>query len=210
MGQAAPGVRLRPVVGMDIDGTMALWHEHFLWFASEYLGREMPRAYDSPRSLAAHMGVTKAVYRTVKLAYRQSGLKRAVPVVPGAAEMAEAVRKADAEFWVCTTRPYLRLDNIDPDTREWLARNEIGYDGVLFGESKWRDLKTLVGSSRVVGVADDLPEMASVAHRAGMPAYLINRPHNKSWTPEGVRRVNGLTALTNTLLGNIQEWKDRQ
>lgn len=206
----APGVLLRPVVGVDIDGTLALWHEHFLWFAGEYLGREMPRSYDSSLALFRHMRVSKATYRTVKLAYRQSGLKRAVPVVPGAAEMAAAVRRADAEVWVCTTRPYLRLDNIDPDTREWLRRNGIAFDGVLFGENKWRDLAKLVGSSRVVGVAEDLPEQAGRASRAGLPTYLVNRPHNKTWTPEGVTRINGLTVLTNTLLGNIEKWKGQQ
>lgn len=208
--KAPSGVLLRPVVGMDIDGTMALWHEHFLWFASQYLGREMPQQYAGSSTLPAHMGVSKAVYRAVKLAYRQSGLKRAVPMVPGAAEMAHQVRRAGAEFWVCTTRPYLRLDNIDPDTREWLKRNHIRYDGVLFGESKWRDLRQLVGSSRVIGVADDLQDQAARAGRANLPTYLVNRPYNKGWTPPGVERVNGLTALTNTLLGNIEKWKDQQ
>lgn len=203
-----PGMVLRPVVAMDIDGTSGMWHEHFLAFAAQYLGRELPATYEGLKPMHNEMGISKTTYRQVKLAYRQSGLKRAMPVRDGAVEMARAVRKAGAELWVCTTRPYLRLDNIDPDTREWLRRNRMPHDGVLFGENKYRDLRKLVGSWRVVAVLEDLPQQAMIAEALGMPSYLMLRGHN--WhAVTTVPLLEDFAAATKQVLGNIAQWKER-
>jgi phosphoglycolate phosphatase-like HAD superfamily hydrolase len=204
--RAGPDTVLRPVVALDIDGTMALYHSWFLWFAELYVGRDMPpvHAYDGSVPLHRFMGVSKERYRQIKLAYRQGGLKRSMPAYDGAAELTRDVRAAGAEVWVCTTRPYLRLDNIDPDTRHWLRRNRIQYDGVLFGEKKYADLKALVGSGRVVAVLDDLPEQVTTARALGLPAWLVERAHNRG---TGLPSLSGLAAARTTVLGRITEWK---
>lgn len=112
----------KPIVAIDIDGTLADYHGYFLNFASQYLGRAMPSPsqINPGMRLSEFMGIDHDTYRQVKLAYRQGGLKRSMPAFPGAKELCQSVIDAGAELWICTTRPYLRLDNIDPDTREWL------------------------------------------------------------------------------------------
>lgn len=204
VAQVGPDTVLRPIVALDIDGTMAYYHEWFLWFASLYTGKSMPATYDGSAPLHRVMGVSKDRYRQIKLAYRQGGMKRSMPVIPGARELAHASRAAGAEVWVCTTRPYLRLDNIDPDTRHWLRRSRIQYDGVLFGEKKYADLKALVGSSRVVAVLDDLPEQVTAARALGLPAWLGEREYNRG---TGLPSLPGLAAARTTVLGRINEWK---
>ena len=176
-----PGVILRPVVAVDIDGTLADWHTKFLNFADEWLcrdgiGKEWWDYRGGP--LYQHMGISLETYRAIKLAFRQSGLKRSMVEYAGTRTFVDMIVEAGAELWICTTRPYLRLDNIDPDTRFWLERHCISYDGVLFGDSKYRDLAELVGSARVVGVLDDLLEEVVQADTAGLPAYQIERRHN--------------------------------
>lgn len=172
---------MKPIVALDIDGTMGDYHQHFLTFAEGWLGRRMPDPLDINPGLPLHkfMGVSKATYRACKLAYRQGGLKRSMPVDPGASELTHYIRKRHCEVWICTTRPYLRLDNIDPDTRHWLRRNHIQYDGILYGHNKYRDLVRTVGRDRVLFVVDDLPEMAEQALNLGLPAYLRDRPYNR-------------------------------
>lgn len=208
LGPTRDGVLLRPVVGVDIDGSMALWHEHFLWFASQYLGRPMPLLYMGSEPLYKVMGVSKATYRQIKLAYRQSGLKRAMRAQEGAVELARGVRALGAELWVCTTRPYLRLDNIDPDTRHWLRRNGITYDGVLFGERKYRDFARLVGSSRVVAVFEDLPEQVRAAQKEGLPAYRIDRPYNR-FDVGDMPFVADLREALVVVRAQLAQWKER-
>lgn len=171
----------KPVVALDIDGTLGDYHGHFLWFAERWIGKPMPDPDDINPGLRLHafMGVPLRTYRECKLAYRQGGLKRFMPVYDGAADLCRDIRRAGAEVWICTTRPYLRLDNIDPDTREWLRRNGIAYDAVLFGEEKYRELKRQAGA-RVTLVLEDLPELFWQAQRLFPRAdvWLRAQPYN--------------------------------
>lgn len=179
----------KPVVALDIDGTLGKYHEHFTAFAEQWSGRSMPSlASMSPDCpFYRHLGMSKTTYRQCKLAYRQGGMKRSMPVFPGAVEMIRGFRRTGAEVWICTTRPYLRLDNIDPDTRHWLRRNGIQYDGILYGTYKYKDLILNVGKDRVIAVLDDLPEQCTAASALGLDVYIHDRPYNKS--TEGYIRI---------------------
>lgn len=175
------GRKVAPVVAIDIDGTLADYHSWFLKFAELYLGREMPDPQLNTNGIPLFkwMGVSKAKYRECKLAYRQGGMKRSMPCYEGNAEEIRRMRRAGIEVWICTTRPFLRLDNIDPDTRHWLRRNGIQHDGVLYGEHKYQTLAKIVGKENVLFVVDDLPPMAEQANKAGIGAYLRDQPYNR-------------------------------
>ena len=201
----------KPIVAVDIDGTLGDYHTHFLRFASQWIGRDMPNPSDINPGLplARFMGVSTSTYRACKLAYRQGGLKRSMPVYPGAAELSRGIRRAGAELWICTTRPYLRLDNIDPDTRHWLRRNRIQYDAVLWGEHKYRDLVRNVGIQRVASVLDDLPEMVAQAKTLGVRnVYLRDQPYNAHLGPaDGAIRCHDLNFALVGIKMDIAEWK---
>jgi len=171
-----------PVVALDIDGTLGDYHGHFIRFAEQYLGRDLPDPYMVTMGvpLYTYLHISKSMYRQIKLAYRQGGMKRSMPVYDGASELTRMIRRNGCQVWICTTRPYLRLDNIDPDTRHWLRRNGIQYDGVLFGDHKYRDLRHAVGD-RVLFVVDDLPEMLNQAEDLGMRTVLRKQPYNVGW-----------------------------
>lgn len=206
----APGCVLRPVVALDIDGTLGYYHEHFAKYAMEVWGYSAAHewrldAWDGSVPFWHLFGCSKERYRDMKLGYRQGRLKRSMPVVAGAAELTRAVRAAGAEVWVCTTRPYLRLDNIDPDTRHWLRRNGIQYDGVLFGESKYRDLAKLVGSNRVVAVLDDDKTQVATARRHKLSAFLIARKYNEC---EEFFRMPDLEIATKNILSLVSVWRE--
>jgi hypothetical protein len=172
---------VKPIVALDIDGTLGDYHGHFTRFAEQWLGRDLPApsTINPGLPLYRHLGMSKATYRQCKLAYRQGGMKRSMPMTTGADLMCRAFRKAGAEVWICTTRPYLRLDNIDPDTRHWLRRNKIQYDAVLWGEHKYRDLvKNCGDKARILGVLEDLPELLQQATDLGLEAWRCARPYN--------------------------------
>jgi hypothetical protein len=176
----------KPVVGLDIDGTLGDYHGHFTRFAEQWCGRTMPDPSLNTDGvpLFKWLGMSKATYRQCKLAYRQGGMKRSMPAYEGASELTHAMRKAGAEVWIATTRPYLRLDNIDPDTRHWLRRNKIQFDGVLYGHHKYRDLHRILGE-RVLFVVDDLPEMVDQALSLHMRAMLRRQPYNEYYQRSG-------------------------
>lgn len=174
---------LGPVMALDIDGTSGDYHAHFTNFIGLWLGRDMPdpTQYTGGVPFHKHLGVSRSTYRDAKLAYRQGGWKRFMPAYEGIGEFTKHVRRQGVQVWICTTRPYLRLDNIDPDTRHWLRRNGLQHDAVLYGEHKYRDLVRVVGAERVVVVYDDLPAMIRQAESLGLPAYLRSQPYNVEW-----------------------------
>lgn len=205
-----------PVVGLDIDGTMGDYHGHFLRFAEGWLGREMPDPSDINPGLPLHrhMGTAKSTYRRIKTAYRQGGLKRSMPCYSGARELTVALRRAGAEVWICTTRPYLQHGPIEPDTRHWLRRNGIQHDHILWGEHKYRDLVRIAGIDRVVCVIEDLPVMAEQAMSNLIPAILRDQPYNRWWnggnSPGEHMRAADLAEARDLALFFLESWKERK
>ena len=190
-----------PVMALDIDGTSGDYHGHFTKFVEGWVGRPMPdpTEFTGGVHFSKHLGISRRTYNTIKLAYRQGGLKRSMPAYEGIGEFTKHVRSKGVQVWICTTRPYLRLDNIDPDTRHWLRRNGLQYDAVLYGQHKYRDLVRAVGRDRVVCVFDDLPAMIQQAESLGLPAYLRAQPYNIEWAGNGmtpmVTSVEGMRAM---------------
>jgi hypothetical protein len=107
-------------------------------------------------------------------------MKRTMPPYGDARWFLQRLREDGFEIWLTTTRPYLRLDNVDPDTREWLRRQDMTYDGLLYDEDKYRRLIDIVGLERIVLVIEDLADKYDRAEELGLPVVLINRPHNRA------------------------------
>jgi hypothetical protein len=209
--------KIKPVVAVDIDGTLGDYHSHFLHFASLYLGRQIPTVYDGKPSFkqwfidAALDGdpVGERVWHDIKLAYRQGAQKRSMPIYPYAADLCDNILEAGAELWLTTTRPYLRLDNIDPDTRHWLNRYHIAYDGMLYDDGKYTRLAEIVGKDRVVAAVDDLPEMYDQAVSAfGWRAPILVRTR---WNSRAVAKGLPINLEEVWVLVNnrIKEWRSK-
>lgn len=180
------GEIIRPIVAIDIDGTLGDYHGHFISFAAQYipdhfiLEREVADPYNGEIPFWAWMGITKEHYRSIKLAYRQGGMKRSMPIFDGAIELMKMLKESCAEVWITTTRPYMRLDNIDPDTQAWMERHRITYDFMLYDENKYGQLADRVDPLRVIAILDDDPEQLELASKSFKPdtAIRIDRPHN--------------------------------
>lgn len=199
----------RPIFGLDIDGTLGYYHEHFWAFACAWTGRDLnhPCEY-SGGSFAAHLGLAKTTYRKIKLAYRRGGAKRSMPVVDGASELAMALRSRGAVVVLCTTRPYLSLEGIDEDTRHWAKRNKIQHDFIIWGERKYQELARF--GDRVVSVLEDEKELMWQAMENGLTVNRINRSYNGGMLDRDHRPVNGYacTTLADAKIAMLEQFDD--
>jgi hypothetical protein len=198
---------LAPVVGLDVDGTLGDYYEHFRWFAELYLQRPVYIDWDFAPTMefSDALGLDKETYRQIKLAYRQGGMKRSLPLFGGMGDAVKTIRTWGIQVWITTTRPWQRLDNIDPDTQFWLNRSFGRIDGVIYGEEKYMDLRDIVGPERILGVVDDLPENVVSAQSLGLNAALAAGPHN-----EVFRKARAYTPIVHNavdLLQIVQDWK---
>lgn len=196
---------VKPIVVYDIDGTLGNYHGHFSYFCYLYFGWSGGTDhthYDGSVEFEEFLGITKAEYREAKLAYRQGGWKRWMPAYEDAASSVKAMAEL-AEVWICTTRPWQRLDNVDPDTREWLRRNGMldHVSGLLYGDRKYYQLCETVDPSRIVAVIEDLPEQFGIARSLGLPVILRENHHNVS-----VRRGNSTSYVPRGTLATCNQW----
>jgi len=213
---------VRPIVSVDIDGTLAGYHFHWFRFAKEWLGEDGDTLlrwlrYDGTADLATHMGLDKRTYRQMKLAYRQGGMKRSMPVMPGALFLMTTLLVMDVEIWLTTTRPYLQIGNVDEDTREWLRRQQLPFDHLLYTDRKYEELVTQVNADRIACVIEDqvYPEY-SEAVNLGLPALLVRTPYNEgaireagSTGPNMPQVVDGLDAARAMTMILVNEWRKK-
>src|SRR4029079_3786173 len=197
-----PGLRSKPVAAIDVDGTLGDHYQHTVDFASLGLGLYIKYQHENgcPEGankfqFARAMGISKSTYRQIKLAYRQGGMVRSMPLHDGAKQLIDGLRRAGMAVWICTTRPYLRLDNMAADTTHWLRRNRLKVDGLIASDYKYHDLVKAVGRENIVAMLDDLPEMCVQATRAGIHPVMITRSHNAESPWEGLRAENLNRAL---------------
>lgn len=199
-----------PLVALDLDGTLGDYHRHFERFAQMWTGRDIMWDPEVVGPFYRQLGMSRAVYRQCKLAYRMGGMKRSIPVFEGAAEMVKAIRGAGVGVAACTTRPYLAMSTIDLDTQHWLKRNGIKVDHILYGEHKYRDLVKSVGRDRVVCALDDDLSQLSVAQRLGVTPILRRNEANKGYEQElGRWFVSDLNQAQEVILHLIEEHKKR-
>lgn len=200
-----------PVLAVDLDGTLGDYYEHFRWFAQLYL-QEPVRMNWYPGfrgDFATALHLDKQTYRAIKLAYRQGGMKRCMPVHKKVSENIQYIRSTGTQVWICTTRPYMRLDNIDPDTRFWVEKNVGRVDGVLYGEEKYLDLIDIVGKDRVLGVVDDLPVNYQTADDLGLNVALMATNCNQWWRNEMGNHGINVGYNLDDIAGFADFWKEQ-
>lgn len=202
---------VRPVVALDIDGTLGDYHTHFQSFCELYYNKKYPQlAYDGNEEFEEFLGLTKEQYRAAKLAYRQGGWKRWLPVFPGAVDFVWDISH-EAELWIATTRPWQSLSSIDTDTREWLERHAMldCVSGLLYGDDKYDQLVAEVSIDRIVAVVEDLPALVDRAKELHLPTILCQRDHNSAasgnYVPRGTLQVCHQWALE-----RVYRWRRQQ
>jgi hypothetical protein len=208
---------IKPCVAIDIDGTLGDYHGHFIKFMEEYLDwrEEVPfhlrsGMYDGSVQMSEwamrRYQISYRDWQDIKLAYRQGAQKRSMPVYDYVADLLVELERFGAEVWLTTTRPYMRLDNIDPDTRFWLERHELPYHYLLYDERKYRELYDRVGK-RVVGVLDDeLEQLDWAAKLWGEDVPLLRETRWNSGVSAPYQRV-GLLAAQVLLLERVEQFK---
>lgn len=212
---------IRPVVAVDIDGTIANYHRHFFRFAAQWLGGNLDwlywdESYHGQEELSVFMGLDKRTYRQIKLAYRQGGMKRSMVPIYGWVNLFDSLLELEVEIWLTTTRPYLQVGNVDEDTRAWLSRWKIPFDHLLYGDEKYKDLIVQVDINRIACVLENqvFPDY-NTAYSYGLSPILVQNTYNSDEVmqveliegPVSHTIVDGLIEASEIVVERVNTWK---
>ena len=183
------------IAGIDIDGVLADYPASFFQFV-ESIGREVPKDIVH----TADLTLDPKEYAYLKHLYREGGYKRSIPVVKGAKRFLDIIKKRGYAIVLLTSRPYKQYKRMFADTMEWLDKNKLYYDAIIFDEEKNIRLYREFGDRVKFFVEDELGKANEVAE-IGIKTFLINRAYNIGKETNGVIRVNGFQEMLNKIGG---------
>lgn len=170
------------VAALDLDGVLAAYPEHWLSFLARTVGTCDPPLGSvlDVRKFSLVTGVERIPreqYTKLKHTYRSEGFEAEVPALPGAVEFAQQLKALGYLIVIITARPAERYKRLYSDTIRWLMENKIPYDAVMFDTNKEdRIIKDL---PVVDFVLDDDPTNVERLSKAGIRAFLFDRPYNQ-------------------------------
>lgn len=167
------------VAALDLDGVLAAYPEHWLSFLAR--SGELVHAVELDTSrfslVTGVPGVPREKYTKLKHTYRQEGFEAEVPALPGASAFVNRLKALGYLIVIITARPAERYKRLYSDTIRWLMENKIPYDAVMFDMNKEdRIIKDL---PVVEFVLDDDPTNVERLSKAGIRAFLFDRPYNQ-------------------------------
>lgn len=185
----------KKIVGIDIDGVLADYPRSFLDFINAELGTAFsPEDITEYSGIYDLCGIPTDLGIQLKNKYRETGQKRFIPVCKGVQEFIAFLREEGYAIVLLTARPYQTYKRIFAGTIEWLKKNGIHYDMVIFDENKEEALINEFGS-KVEFFVEDNPSNAKKISRLGIKCYLVEHPYNRTFSQEGVAKVKDLEEL---------------
>ena len=87
-----------------------------------------------------------------------------------------------------------------------MRHNGIPFDGLIYGDDKYRQLATAIQPARVHMILDDLPEQAELASDwfASHTPYVLSRPHNEYYRR---RKLHGYEEALEVLQIRSKTWQ---
>ena len=193
------------VIAVDLDGVLAEYPDHFVnWVYEAKLTKSEKRQYDrdlhfgEPMTvlplhwLKNHLSFNR--YRALKSEYRKGGYELMMPPTYGAKSFIEWA-KGIATVVVITARPTEEYINCVTDTYDWLEKNGLRVDHVLFSANK--HVEVLEKYPHTLFMVEDHRYLANLVARWGYPVFLIDTPYNEGDTLPGVLRAPTLQWIMN-------------
>lgn len=175
-------LRHQQCVIVDIDGVLAEYPEGFYeWIQGDSCSLvDLGFDGNDPKAIALHeigkryKSSPILTRERIKSRYRQSGAKANLRVIPGAKDFLDLIRaQGRIKIVLMTNRPYHKYYRIYPDTLEWLKKNDLPYDAILWASDK--GLTALENFNNIVWAVDDQDDNIARFEEAGIDTIKVNQ-----------------------------------
>lgn len=157
------------------------------------------------RGTAAHGKHTWDMLEAYKSEFYSDGRFRELPPVEGAPEALRLLKHHGFTIVIVTARPQWQYKRLYADTLDWLEREQVPHDHILFGKDKVELVHEHLSPAWPTAFIDDHELNAKSLAKAGIKVMLFDRPHNQgvSIDSDFVRRVTTWTEIVQILTGEV-------
>lgn len=174
---------------VDIDGVLCdyrkTWHDFLI---SRGVGVVNNISVDLSGALS-----DPSQYRFLKEDFRREGWKTKMNAFENASIFTETLSSFGLKVVIVTARPMHEHMRIYYDTVDWLEKNGIFYDHLVFEEKKreWASANL----NKIRFCVEDDPLQAQKMSTWGMKVFLVDQPYNKNVDNENIIRVENLLEI---------------
>lgn len=188
------------VCGVDIDGVLNYYPEPWV----HYINAQLNTRFDS--LLEAKMAVPYQIYKDLKYQYRSCGIKENLEVRAGAKEMLDGLKHLGYTILIITSRPFDEHRTLFSQTVNWFNKNQLPYDGIIFGKDKYQQIITQVPNLSFM--IDDHRYYANLIAKWGYDVFLLDTMYNQGKTESKVSRIQDLSEIYPRIRKKLLEGDD--
>lgn len=185
---------------LDLDGVLNNYPKcwlNFLW--ENYPDRKFIREYINDLNKIKHQ-IPYQVYKDLKWEYRESGYKENIPADTNAEMLCAKLNSMGFHICIITSRPIKEHPSLFKQTVNWLNKNHIYYDDLIFDEDK--HISVLKRYPHLNFGVEDHRYYANLVASWGYKMYLIDNKYNRGEIHPNVRRLCNLDDLADTVWEN--------
>lgn len=178
----------KKIAFIDIDGVIADWPKCFISF----INRRYNKTFSSLKEIS-NRDLIK-----YKLSYRTSGEKKNIPTNSFSSEFTAKLREKNYFVILLTSRPYKKVFRIYSDTIDWLKKNDVKYDAIIWNENK-EDFVIRHFSEHNVDfvIDDDLENILKLANKGFRVVLKFNKDRYDSEYVEKFLALNNIKTIIN-------------
>lgn len=186
------------VCGIDLDDCLAdsisTWISFFNENIDEVLKKSKEEKFEWAKTFYVNLWTLKKdvpyyYYRLLKEMYRQSEAKKNIPVKNGAKRLTSFLKDRGYKIIIITKR----RPNPAKLTYEWLEKNEIIYDDVIFSQDK--HVEILTKFPNLAFMIEDNREIAEIVNQWGYFVFLMKNEYNSGIKKERMLEVESLNNI---------------
>ena len=156
----------------DIDDTLSHSTKFWIDFVNKKAGTNFKSLTQMKNNLSYNY------YRNIKHEFRTSGIKVHIPVRKEAKKVLYELLKLEYTIIMMTARPFDIYKKLFKTTTEWLRRNELPYDGIIWGHNK--HVKIMSEVENIQFIVEDHAYVANNCAKFGVRTYLMTNIYNKN------------------------------
>ena len=177
----------------DIDGVLNNYPDCYVDFVNEQLKENFNSLIEIKDSICY------SDYKYIKELYRTSGYKENLPVKLFAKELLQELKIRGYYIIILSSRPVDKYNELIIQTTNWLKKNNLEYDYLMFGEEKHLDIIQKFGT--VEFIVEDNRKFANNIAKHGYKVYLLDNKYNQGETEESIKRIKSLNEIYEILKG---------